>query len=215
MNRPLAHRTAFSACPHDCPSTCALEVEVVDAAHDRARATAPRTTTTRRASSAPRSRATPSGSTIPNRLLHPLRRKGKKGDGRAGSGSAGTRRSTSSPRSSSRPRRSTARRRSGPISTPARWASCSATASIGCATPRRYSGQFDTICTNPAWTGYIAGTGRLAGPDPREMAKSDLVVIWGTNAVATQVNVMTHAVRARKERGAQDRRRSTSIATRR
>ena len=34
------------------------------------------------------------------------------------------------------------------------------------------------------------------------MAKSDLVVIWGTNAVATQVNVMTHAVRARKERGA-------------
>jgi len=42
----------------------------------------------------------------------------------------------------------------------------------------------------------------VAGPDPREMAKSDLVVIWGTNAVNTQVNVMTHAVRARKERGA-------------
>ena len=37
---------------------------------------------------------------------------------------------------------------------------------------------------------------------PREMAKSDLVIIWGTNAVNTQVNVMTHAVRARKERGA-------------
>ena len=34
------------------------------------------------------------------------------------------------------------------------------------------------------------------------MAKSDLVIIWGTNAVNTQVNVMTHAVRARKERGA-------------
>ena len=34
------------------------------------------------------------------------------------------------------------------------------------------------------------------------MAKSDCVVIWGTNAVVTQVNVMTHAVRARKERGA-------------
>ncbi|MFX8790001.1 molybdopterin-dependent oxidoreductase, partial [Acinetobacter baumannii] len=53
-----------------------------------------------------------------------------------------------------------------------------------------------------AWTGYIAGTGRLAGPDPREMAKADVVVIWGTNAVSTQVNVMTHAVKARKERGA-------------
>ena len=44
--------------------------------------------------------------------------------------------------------------------------------------------------------------GALRGPDPREMAKSDCVVIWGTNAVATQVNVMTHAIRARKERGA-------------
>jgi anaerobic selenocysteine-containing dehydrogenase len=34
------------------------------------------------------------------------------------------------------------------------------------------------------------------------MAKSDCVVIWGTNPVNTQVNVMTHATRARKERGA-------------
>ena len=48
----------------------------------------------------------------------------------------------------------------------------------------------------------MAGTGALRGPDPREIAKSDCVVIWGTNAAATQVNVMTHAARARKERGA-------------
>ena len=34
------------------------------------------------------------------------------------------------------------------------------------------------------------------------MAKSDCVVIWGTNPVDTQVNVMTHAMKARKERGA-------------
>jgi len=31
---------------------------------------------------------------------------------------------------------------------------------------------------------------------------SDLIVIWGTNPVNTQVNVMTHASRAKKERGA-------------
>ena len=67
---------------------------------------------------------------------------------------------------------------------------------------KKYSGFHSTICVNPAWTGFIAGTGKLAGPDPREMASSDLVVIWGTNPVNTQVNVMTHAVRARKERGA-------------
>ena len=67
---------------------------------------------------------------------------------------------------------------------------------------KKYSGFHSTICVNPAWTGFVAGTGLLAGPDPREMAKSDCVVIWGTNAVNTQVNVMTHAMRARKERGA-------------
>ncbi len=66
----------------------------------------------------------------------------------------------------------------------------------------RYSGQHSTICTTLAWNGFVAGTGRLAGSDPREMAKSDLVIIWGTNAASTQVNVMTHALRARRERGA-------------
>ena len=34
------------------------------------------------------------------------------------------------------------------------------------------------------------------------MAKSDLIVVWGGNPVSTQVNVMTHITRARKERGA-------------
>ena len=67
---------------------------------------------------------------------------------------------------------------------------------------KRYSGFMGTICTNMAWSGYVLGTGALRGPDPREIAKSDCVVLWGTNAVATQVNVMTHAVRARKDRGA-------------
>ena len=67
---------------------------------------------------------------------------------------------------------------------------------------KNYSGFHSTICVNAAYTGFAAGTGRIAGADPREMAKSDLVVIWGTNPVNTQVNVMTHAVHARKERGA-------------
>ena len=42
----------------------------------------------------------------------------------------------------------------------------------------------------------------MSGISPAEMAKSDVVVIWGTNAAATQVNLMTHATRARKEHGA-------------
>jgi anaerobic selenocysteine-containing dehydrogenase len=67
---------------------------------------------------------------------------------------------------------------------------------------KQYSKMHATICTTLAWTGFVAGTGRLAGPDPREMAKSDLIVIWGTNPVNTQINVMSHALEARKKRGA-------------
>ena len=56
-------------------------------------------------------------------------------------------------------------------------------------------------------SGFAAGAGSIAGPDPREMAKSDLVVIWGTNAVNTQVNVMTHAIARAQGTRRQDRRR--------
>ena len=67
---------------------------------------------------------------------------------------------------------------------------------------KRYSGEHCTICTTLPWDGWLAGAGALRGVDPREMRESDLIVIWGTNAVNTQVNVMTHAVHARKSRGA-------------
>jgi anaerobic selenocysteine-containing dehydrogenase len=67
---------------------------------------------------------------------------------------------------------------------------------------KKYSRFYQTICANIARVGFAIGTGKIAGVDPREMGVSDLVVIWGTNPVNTQVNVMTHASRARKERGA-------------
>ena len=67
---------------------------------------------------------------------------------------------------------------------------------------KKYSRFYSTICANIARIGFAIGTGKVAGVDPREMGVSDLVVIWGTNPVNTQVNVMTHATRARKERGA-------------
>ena len=67
---------------------------------------------------------------------------------------------------------------------------------------KKYSRFYSTICANIARVGFAIGTGKIAGVDPREMGISDLIVIWGTNPVNTQVNVMKHARRARKERGA-------------
>ena len=65
-----------------------------------------------------------------------------------------------------------------------------------------YSRQKTTICVTPAESGWRAGVGKLTGPDPREMAQADLIVVWGGNPVSTQVNAMTHIAKARKQRGA-------------
>jgi anaerobic selenocysteine-containing dehydrogenase len=66
----------------------------------------------------------------------------------------------------------------------------------------RYSRQQTTICVTPAESGWRAGVGELRGCDPREMADSDLILMWGGNPVSTQVNAMTHVARARKTRDA-------------
>ncbi len=65
-----------------------------------------------------------------------------------------------------------------------------------------YSRLHKTFCTQIAYDGWRAGAGALLGADGREMADSDLIVIWGCNAAATQINVMHHVGKARR-RGAQ------------
>lgn len=189
-----------SACPHDCPSTCSLEVEVVDGARiGRVRGAKAQSYTAgvicaKVARYAERVHHA-------DRLLYPMRRSGPKGSGQF------SRISWDEAMAETAKRLLAAERAHGPAAV---WPYYYA-GTMGLVMrdginrlrhAKRYSGFFSTICVNPAWTGYLAGTGRLAGPDPREMAKSDCVVIWGTNPVSTQINVMTHAVRARKERGA-------------
>jgi anaerobic selenocysteine-containing dehydrogenase len=65
-----------------------------------------------------------------------------------------------------------------------------------------YSRQHNTICSSIMLSGMTAGVGAQRGCDPREFAEADLIVVWGSNPVYTQVNLMTHIARARKERGA-------------
>ncbi|MBP2292806.1 molybdopterin-containing oxidoreductase family protein [Azospirillum rugosum] len=195
-----AVRTHASACPHDCPSTCALEVEVVDGARiGRVRGAADNSYTAGVICAKVARYAERVNN--PDRLTRPLRRTGPKGSGQFEPISWDDALDIVAERFLE------AERRHGPETV---WPYYYA-GTMGLVQrdginrlrhARRWSGFFSTICTNPAWSGWIAGTGKLAGADPREMAKSDLVVIWGTNAVSTQVNVMTHAVRARKERGA-------------
>ncbi len=189
-----------SACPHDCPSTCALEVEKLDdftigrirGARDNSYTAG--TICAKVARYAERLHH-------PGRLLAPLQRSGAKGDGdfRPVSWEAALDEIGEAFLK--------AEQRHGAETV---WPYFFA-GTMGLLqrdginrlrNAKGYSLFHTTICINMAWLGFEAGAGKLQGVDPREMQKSDLVVIWGTNAAATQVNVMHHAVQARKQRGA-------------
>ncbi|MBV8664494.1 MAG: molybdopterin oxidoreductase family protein [Hyphomicrobiales bacterium] len=200
MNAPLDVVRRPSVCPHDCPSVCALDVEVVEgsrigrihgAADQRYTAGVVCAKVARYAERIHH----------PNRLTQPLRRVGPKGSGEfqpIGWDDA---------LDLVAEKFLDAERRFGADSV---WPYFYA-GTMGLVMrdgierlthAKGYSRFFGSICISIAYPGYLAGTGRMIGADPREISKSDCVVIWGTNAVATQVNLMTHATRARKERGA-------------
>ncbi|MFC5583823.1 molybdopterin-dependent oxidoreductase [Nitratireductor kimnyeongensis] len=199
MNTHANIHIGHSACPHDCPSTCALDVEVKGGRIGRVHGAKDNSYTAgvicaKVARYAERIHH-------PDRLLTPLVRSGAKGEGQwkeASWEAALDRVAEAFLKAEER------------FGTETVWPYYYA-GTMGLVQrdsidrlrhAKRYSGFFGTICTSAAWTGFVMGAGDLRGPDPREMAKSDCVVIWGTNAVATQVNVMTHAIKARKERGA-------------
>src|SRR5512147_2699494 len=200
MNQQAKIDIRHSTCPHDCPSACALDVEVIDGSSiGRVRGSKQQTYTAgvvcaKVARYAERIHH-------PDRLLYPMRRTGPKGSGQF------ARISWDEALDEIAARFDSAEREFGAESV---WPYYYA-GTMGLvmrdginrlANVKKYSRFYSTICANIARVGFAVGTGKIAGVDPREMGVSDLVVIWGTNPVNTQVNVMTHAMRARKERGA-------------
>ncbi len=196
MQRNVRH----SACPHDCPSTCALEIEVLDGRRIGAIHGAQANSYTAGVICAKVARYA-ERIHHPDRLTRPLLRTGSKGSGQF----------RPIPWDEALDRVAAAfidaTRQHGAQSV---WPYYySGTMGLlqrdGINRLRhvmRYSRLAKTICTSICEAGWMAGVGRFVGPDPREMARSDLIVMWGGNPVATQVNVMTHITRARKERGA-------------
>jgi anaerobic selenocysteine-containing dehydrogenase len=193
-------KTGISVCPHDCPSACALEVEVLDE-HTIGRVRGAKDNSYTLGVICEKVGRYAERIHHPDRLLHPLKRKGPKGSGEflpiswddaMGETAEALLR---------------AEREHGPESV---WPYFYA-GTMGYVMrdginrlrhAKRYSNMYDTFCVALSWSGYMAGTGNISGVDPREMQKSDLIVIWGGNPVNTQVNVMTHAMMARKNRGA-------------
>ncbi len=193
-----------SACPHDCPSCCALEVDVhVDAPGTTRIGTVRGARDNSYTAGVICAKVARYAERIhhPDRLTHPLIRTGAKGSGQfrtAGWDEALDRVADAF-------KATTAAHGSESV-WPYHFAGTMGLVQRDGINRLRhvmkYSRQHNTICSSIQEMGWAAGVGRFAGPDPREMAESDLVVVWGGNPVSTQVNVMTHITRARKERGA-------------
>jgi anaerobic selenocysteine-containing dehydrogenase len=198
MNAPL--RIAPSVCPHDCTSTCALDVELLDARTiGRVRGSQRNTYTAgviceKVARYAERVHH-------PGRLTHPLLRTGAKGSGQW--------RRISWEEALDRVAQAFTERA-------ARYGSETVWPYFYAGTmglvqrdginrlrhAMKYSRWFSTICVALSDSGWIAGVGSKRGVDLREAAEhAQVVVIWGGNPVNTQVNVMQHAMAAKK-RGA-------------
>ena len=189
-----------SACPHDCPSACALEVTIDAEGHVGRIAGAKANDYTRGVVCAKVARYA-ERIYHPDRLLWPMRRNGPKGSGRF------ERISWDAALDEIARRFTAVAARSG---REAVWpyhsgGNMGIVQRYGLDRLRNvmgYARQQTTICVTPAESGWRAGVGKLLGCDPREMADSDLIVMWGGNPVSTQVNVLTHVTQARKTRDA-------------
>jgi anaerobic selenocysteine-containing dehydrogenase len=191
-----------SVCPHDCPSACALEVERIDGRRiGRVRGAAGQAYT--RGVVCAKVARYAERQHHPARLSHPLRRVGDKG---AGEGAFVSISWDTALDEVAEGLAQAAQRYGSETVWPYYYAGTMGLVQRdGINRLRhtmRYSREHLSICNMLSDAGWLAGVGVKRGVDGREIAKSDLIVVWGGNPVSTQVNLMTHIAAARKERGA-------------
>jgi anaerobic selenocysteine-containing dehydrogenase len=194
--------TVYTVCPHDCPSACALAVERVDGVRIGRVRGAEGQSYTQGVVCAKVARYA-ERQYHPERLAVPLRRVGEKGRGR----DAFVPVSWDDALDEVAEGLTQAAQRHGAEAVwPYYYAGTMGRVQRDGINRLRhamgYSGELLTICSMLTDSGWLAGVGARRGVDAREIAKSDLIVVWGGNPVSTQVNVMTHIAQARKERGA-------------
>lgn len=188
-----------SVCPHDCPSACALVVE----RHDGERIGRVRGGALPYTAGVCCAKVARYAERVhhPDRLLHPLRRTGPKGSGCFERISWDEALDVVAEAF-----RGAACRHGGESVWPFKYAGTMGLVQRdGIARLRhalRYSRQRNTICSSLAGAGWQAGVGGKWGVDAREMLASELIVVWGGNPVATQVNLMHWIAQARRVGGA-------------
>ncbi len=193
-----ADRTVRAACPHDCPDSCAMEIGVVDGRAVKIRGAADMPFTngalcTKVAHYLERVYS-------PQRLLHPMKRIGRKGEGRFERISWDEALDTIA-----------ARFRSIAAEDPRAILPYSYAGTMGLVhssgMDRRFFHRLGaslldrTICASAGAYGWKATIGASMGADPEAVADARLILIWGANPVVSNLHGWRHLQEA-KRRGA-------------
>ncbi|MDO6461574.1 molybdopterin-dependent oxidoreductase [Granulosicoccaceae sp. 1_MG-2023] len=196
----MSNAIRYSTCPHDCPSACALKVTLDDKGRlgklqgDREQSYTAGTICAKVGRYADRLYD-------PRRVTTALRRVGAKGEGRFAPVPLNEAIEEVAERL-----RSVAQSAGREAVWPYHYAGTMGVLQRGVLSAFRhaggYSGQLGNVCTSIARAGWAAGVGVQNGTDARQIAGTELLILWGTNAASTQINVMTHFSRAKARHGA-------------
>ena len=189
---------ARSICPFDCPDACGLVAEVEDGRVVKVRGDPEHPYS--QGSLCPKMNGYDRTVHSPERLTHPLFRDGPKGSGRFRRGSWDE----------------------AIALVTGRWKEIIASEGPQAILPYSYAGSMGlvqrnagmaffhrmgatrlarTICTPAQNAGWNAVMGETPGPSPEVARESDLVVLWGINAVATNLHFVQRAKEARRRGG--------------
>ncbi|MGD9944002.1 MAG: molybdopterin-dependent oxidoreductase [Burkholderiaceae bacterium] len=193
-----AERLVRSACPHDCPDTCALHVtvrggRVVKVAGDPEHPTTHGALCTKVSRYAERTYS-------PDRVLQPMKRIGSKGEGRF------------APVSWDEALDDIAARLRGVAARdPQRILPYSYAGTMGWVQGEGMAGRFfhrlgaslldRTICSSAGMAGMVHTLGAAVGMDVERYADAQLILIWGSNSITSNLHFWTFARQA-KRRGA-------------
>lgn len=191
--------TRYSVCPHDCPDTCRMQLEVRDGRAVSIRGDARHPFT--RGFLCVKVNNYLDRVYSPERVLYPMRRVGAKGDGRF------ERVSWDAALDLIATRFEQIAATDGPESI-LPYSYAGTMGALGYASmDRRFFHRLGasllgrTICSEAGVAGYRYTIGAMVGTDPEEIANARLILLWGTNTVSTNVHLVPF-IKEAKRRGA-------------
>lgn len=193
----MTTRTVFGACPHDCPDTCALQITVENEKVIKVQGRAEHPST--HGALCTKVSRYPERTYHPERLLHPLKRVSKKTEA-----PAFVRVSWAEALAdiAARLKEIAARdpQRIQPYSYAGTMGLIQGEAMAGRLWNALGAARLDrTICASAGAAGLAATYGHKLGMHTRHFAGAKLIIIWGSNSIASNLHFWTYANQAKRE----------------